>query len=87
MEIATLLITAVMPVIVSYSANIVKQLQAVKLADNRVLIIRALVAVLAVIGSGLSAWVGDTVFDAGLVEIAVLAVFNAGAATWLYLRK
>lgn len=73
-----------MPTIVMGITGAVKKVGTLPISDHRVLWIRATVAVLAVIGAGLTQYAGGDVMDGGLVETAILALFNAAAATWLY---
>jgi len=87
MEVITLIIAAVTPVAVTWVTGVAKQLGTLPTADNRVLWIRAIVAVLAVVGAVLTQLAGGSVLEPGVVETAILALFNAGAATWLYTRK
>ena len=87
MEVATLMLAAIMPVAVTWATNYVKQIKPLPEADNRVLWVRAAVAVLAVLGAVLTQVAGGAVVDGGLVETAILAVFNAGMATWLYQNR
>lgn len=84
MDVITLLIAAVTPVVVTYVTGWVKQIGTLPEASNRVVWIRAVVAILALVGAGLTQWSGGETLDSALVETAVLAVFNAIAATWLY---
>lgn len=78
---------AIMPVAVMWVTGIVKNVQPIPQQTNRVLWVRAVVAVLAVIGAILTQIAGGDVLNPGLVETAVLALFNAGAATWLYTSR
>lgn len=82
----TLLIGAVMPVVVMFLTNQTKRLSLIEKSNNRVLWIRALVAVLALLGSIATWWIGDGELDQSLFETTVLAVFNAGVATYLYYK-
>jgi len=87
MDVVTLMVAAVTPAIVTAVTGYIKKLGTLPIADNRVLWIRAIVAVLALIGAGLTQVVGGEALDGGLVEAAILALFNAAAATWLYTRS
>ena len=92
------ILAVVMPYVVLYITNYVKNINLVDprldavsnvLTNYRVLAIRALVAVLALLGAILTVVVGDMSaedIDPGLIETAVLSVLNAGIATWVYLK-
>ena len=88
MELAGLISVAVMPWIVKTVTGNLKQLKPIPDLGHRVLIIRAIVAVLSLFGAVLSVQIGDlNEIDGALVETAALAVFNALMATWLYYGK
>lgn len=76
-----------MPVVVSSGTNWIKKLKTINLSSNRVFWIRAVVAVLALVGATLTFMVDGTPVDPSLIETVLLALFNAAAATWLYTRK
>jgi hypothetical protein len=85
MEILGLISFAVMPFLVKSSTEYFKTLKPIPTAAHRVLIIRAVVAVLSLFGAVLSVTIGDlNKVDGALVETAAIAVFNALMATWLY---
>lgn len=85
MEVFGLISAFVMPWIVKGLTSRIKGLGGLPVLAHRVAIIRAVVAVLGLLGACLSVYVGDLAdIDGGVVETAVLAVYNAGVATWLY---
>ena len=73
-----------MPFVIKGSTDVIKQTGAIINSERRVLLVRMIVAVMAVIGAGLTASVGGVAFDATLIEQAVLAIFNFVAATYIY---
>jgi hypothetical protein len=80
------------PIIVAGITQLVKTLPIIAAASLRVPIIRAIVAVLSLITAIMLLILGDITheeFDPGLVETAVLAVFNALSATgiWYFTKK
>lgn len=79
-----------MPFIVKALTDVVKKVGPIPMLDYRVTIIRAIVAVLSLLGALLTVIVGDVAvgdIDPGLIETAILTVVNAAVATWWYLRK
>lgn len=76
-----------MPFVVKGVTNWAKQLASIPLMTYRVTIVRAIVAVLSVVGAILSQWIGETQLDPELVQTAALAVLNAAVATWFYLKE
>jgi anti-sigma factor RsiW len=88
MELIGLFSVVVMPWLVKGATSYVKQVGPVPMLPHRVLVVRAIVAVLALAGAVLSVWLGDlNQVDGALVETAALAVFNALVATWLYVSE
>ena len=87
MEVLTLMLAALMPVIVTGATSQIKKLKSIELSNLRVLWIRAVVAVLAIAASTLTLMVDGGEFDVSLVEAAIYAIFNAGVATWLYQKN
>lgn len=86
MEVITLLSVAVMPIVVRYATSLVKGVGVIAMSANRVAWVRALVAVLALAGALLTQMIGGPIVDEALVETALLALFNAVGATWLYFK-
>lgn len=84
MEIFTVLMGLAMPFVIKGSTDIIKRTEAIVYNERRVLLVRMMVAIMAVIGAGLTASVGDAVFDVSLIEQAILAIFNFAAATFIY---
>lgn len=86
-----LFMVVVMPFIVKVLTQWTKQIRPIpSLNGHRILVVRAIVAVYALGGAILTVLVGDMPageIDPSLIETAVLSVFNAVVATWLYLRK
>lgn len=79
---------AVMPWLVTHTTQYLKALKPVPMLEHRVLIVRAIVAVLSLFGAVLSVTIGDlNTVDPALIETAALTVFNALVATWLYVGK
>jgi len=79
----------VMPFIVKALTGVVKNIGPIPMLGYRVMIIRAIVAVLSLVGAILTVLVGDMAagdIDPALVETAVLTVVNAVVATWWYVR-
>jgi hypothetical protein len=76
-----------MPFVVKFVTNYAKQLSLIKFADYRIAIIRAVVALLSLVGALLSQAIGDgAVVGSDLIGTTFLTVVNAGVATWLYLK-
>ena len=78
-----------MPFIVKSLTQFIKGVGPIPMLGYRVLIVRAIVAILSLLGAVGTILVGDMSggdIDPGLIETAVLAVVNAGIATWLYMR-
>lgn len=84
MEIVAMLLATVSPMVVMYVTGVVKRLQAIELAPNRVSLVRLAAAVLAVAASALTAWAGGAEFDPTLVEGALQALVSFLAATYMY---
>ena len=88
MELAGIFSVIVMPWLVKWTTGKIKEVGPIPVMAYRVAIIRAIVAVLSLLGAVLSVWVGDLhEIDGALVETAALAIFNALMATWLYFGK
>lgn len=78
----------VAPFVVRYATSIVKAVPMIANAASwRIPVIRALVAVLSLIAAVLTQMLGEGEVDPALVDTAVLTVFNAAVATWLYARS
>ena len=73
-----------MPFVIKGSTDVIKKAESVVNSERRVLLVRMIVAIMAVIGAGLTASVGDGVFDVSLLEQAGLTIFNFAAATYIY---
>lgn len=84
MEILSIILAAVTPLVVVQVTGAVKKLQTIDLAPNRVALVRAVAAVLAVAGSALTAIAGGAEFDPTLVESALQALVSFGVATYAY---
>lgn len=85
-----LIFAVVMPFVVKYGTTLIKGIGPIPMLGYRVLIARAIVAVLSLAGAVLTVIVGDMPggsIDPSLVETAVLTVINAAVATGLYLRS
>ncbi len=76
----------VMPFIVKWVTDFAKNMNGIPLMAWRITVIRAIVAVLSLVGAVLTQMIGEGELDPGLVETAALAVLNAGIATWYYLK-
>ncbi len=85
MELIGIASVIVMPWIVKASTSYFKELGQIPMMAHRVLIVRAIVAVLSLLGAVLSLTIGDlNEIDGALIETTALAVFNALTATFLY---
>ena len=85
MELIGIASVIVMPWIVRASTTYFKELGQIPMMAHRVLIVRAIVAVLSLLGAVLSLTIGDlNTIDSQLIETTALAVFNALTATFLY---
>lgn len=82
--IITVTFAAISPYLIKKSTDVVKKYQAIEKSNQRVLLIRMIVAILAVVGSVLTAIIGEGVFDPTLLEGALIAIFNFVVATALY---
>lgn len=83
MDIITLIVAALSPVVVKWITNSIKKMGTLPTAEYRVLWIRFIVAALALIGAMFTTSLGGE-FDPTLVDTALLTLFNALGATWLY---
>lgn len=81
------LIMLASPFIVKGVTGWAKNLGAIPYADYRVAIVRAIVAVLAVVTAVLAQWIGEGTLEPGLIETAVYAVAAAAVSTWLYVKE
>lgn len=84
------ILAVAMPFAVKYSTSIVKNIGPIPMLSYRVLIIRAVVAILSLSGAILTVVVGDLPegsIDPGLVETVVFTTINASVATWLYFKS
>ena len=84
METIMILLAAVMPTIVMKATNSIKELRQIKLSGSRVMWIRAVVAVLSLVGAILTYLVGGAEVDGSLIEAAIVAVVTAGVTTYQY---
>jgi len=82
-----LLLALVMPFLVAGSTQAVKGVRAIAMAASwRVPVIRAIVAVLSLVGAILTASIDGGTIGEGMVETTALTVFNAVAATFIYFK-
>lgn len=88
MELVGLVSVVVVPFLVKSATSYFKELGPIPMLPYRVLVVRALVALLALAGAVLQVTLGELdAVDGALVETAMLTVFNALVATWLYVSK
>lgn len=82
-----ILLALVMPFLVAGSTQAVKGLSVIaNAAAWRVPVIRAIVAVLSLVGAILTASVDGGTIESGMVEATALTVFNAVLATFIYFK-
>lgn len=79
------IIAVVMPVVVTFGSQLIKQVPVIANAASwRIPVIRAVVAVLSLIGAVLTQMIGGEAVTDGMIETTALAVFNGVGATLLY---
>lgn len=80
------ILVLVAPVVVTMLTSAIKQVPViVNAAGWRIPVVRAVVAVLSLIGAVLTQIIGEGTVEPEMVETTVYTVFNAVAATALYL--
>ena len=80
-----LILVVAMPWVVKYSTNLIKGMKTLMPTNGwRVPVVRAVVAVLSLIGAILTQWIGEGQLNPSLIETTGYTVFNAVAATILY---
>lgn len=75
------------PFVVKMVTDWAKKLGTIPTNDYRVAIIRAIVALLALVSAVLSQVLGEGTVEVGTVETALYALASGGIATWLYLKE
>lgn len=76
-----------LPFAVKYITSFAKNMGEVPTSDNRVVIIRGIVALLSLAGAVLAQAVGDGELDPSFVETSLYTIFAGVTATLLYLRE
>lgn len=86
MEILTFTVGLLMPAAVSGVTSYAKTLAGIPLSENRVAIVRGIVALLSLVGALLTQWIGGDAIDGGTVETLLLTIWNGAVATFIYFK-
>lgn len=76
-----------MPFAVKWLTGIAKEMGDVPSNENRVAIIRGIVALLSVVGAVLTQAIGEGQIDPSLIETSLYTIFAGGVATWMYVAE
>jgi len=85
MELIMVLMVPVTAYVVKIITGKLKTMGTIPTADNRVAIIRGLVAILSLVGAVLTQYIGGSAIDSATLETLVLTVMNGLLATGMYL--
>ncbi len=76
-----------MPFVVKFITGYAKEMGEVPLHENRIAIIRGVVAILSLIGAVLTQIIGEGQIDPSMAETSLYTIFSGVMATWMYLAE